>query len=254
MDDLDPSLDRAAEVEQLLSVDETWLGEVWARHRQGLSASQIADEYEITQSPVHAYLALIRCLRDGELTTSPTVATRHASRIRSWLKSKPLSVALRAALERQEAALNSVAENVAGREEEDQAAAEETARAVEQGPPGIYVYTLPHYLRHRFDPETGKTLLKVGHSAKDAYSRATSQFRLTALPEDPILLRIYPAEESAQVERQFHSWLADADHTRSEARRGGSEWFVTSTRFLDRVARAMGLEVRTYNNEFDLGD
>jgi hypothetical protein len=116
------------------------------------------------------------------------------------------------------------------------------------------VYTLPHYVRHPFDPETGKTLLKVGHSARDAFYRAGSQGRLTALPEDPVLLRIYPADESAQVERLFHEWLTDADHSRSDSRRGGSEWFVTSTRFLDRVARSLGLPVVAFNETFDPAD
>ena len=74
-------------------------------------------------------------------------------------------------------------------------------RAEASGVAGIYVYTLPHYLRYPFDPDTGKTMLKVGHSSKDAHYRATSQGRLTALPEDPILLRIYPADESVEVEK-----------------------------------------------------
>lgn len=40
--------------------------------------------------------------------------------------------------------------------------------------PGIYVYTLPHYLNHCIDEETGKPPFKVGHSARDAYYRAGS--------------------------------------------------------------------------------
>ena len=87
------------------------------------------------------------------------------------------------------------------------------SKAAENSTPGVYVYTLPHYLKHRVDEETGKTLLKVGHSARDAYYRAGSAGRLTALPEDPILLRIYHAAESASIEKQFHAWLNAADHT-----------------------------------------
>lgn len=90
-------------------------------------------------------------------------------------------------------------------------------------------------------------MLKVGHSAKDAHHRAGSAGRLTALPEDPILLRIYPAVESASKEKEFHAWLRDADHSSARTRRGGSEWFVTSTKFLDRVAVALGLEVQVIN-------
>ena len=121
------------------------------------------------------------------------------------------------------------------------------------GTPGIYVYTLPHYMLHPYDPASGRTLLKVGHSSVDAYYRASSQGRLTALPEDPILLRIYPVEASAKAEREFHAWLRDADHAGSRTERGGSEWFITSTKFLDRVARSMSLEVREIT-EFEAGE
>ena len=67
------------------------------------------------------------------------------------------------------------------------------------------------------------------------------------------MLRIYPVEESAAREKEFHAWLRDADHLGGRSRRAGSEWFVTSTKFLDRVAKAMGLEARVIN-EFEAGD
>lgn len=251
MSDFEVGFDRPREVGQILDEDDTRLGEIWRRHRAGESVTQIALEYEVTTAPVHAYLGVIRSLRDGELTTSPAVASRHASRIRSWLKKKSLSPALRSALEAQESALNAVASDVSSREEEDQAAAAETKRVLAEGRPGVYVYTLPHYLRYPFDPSTKKTLLKVGHSASDAFYRASSQGRLTALPEDPVLLRIYLAEESAEIERKFHEWLRAADHAQSEARRGGTEWFVTSTRFLDQVARSLSLEIIEFNEALD---
>ena len=145
------------------------------------------------------------------------------------------------------------AEDRQAQTEEVEVAVEATKAAEADGTPGIYVYTLPHYLRHPYDAETGRTLLKVGHSSVDVHYRATSQGRLTALPEDPILLRIYPVEESAQAERDFHKWLRDADHFATRTRRGGSEWFVTSTKFLDRIARSKGLDVRVVT-DFEAGD
>jgi hypothetical protein len=246
--------DRRAEVDALLEGDETWLGDVWKRDRDGRSVQDIADEYKITVNPVYAYLQLLRALREGEMTASPSVASKHASRFRTWLKNPDLSPGLRAILASQLLEFEAVAANTVRREQEDQVAAQLTEEVESQGRAGIYVYTLPHYVRYPFEPETGKTLLKVGHSARDAFYRAGSQGRLTALPEDPVLLRVYPADESALVEREFHAWLLDADHARSEARRGGREWFVTSTRFLDRVARSLGLEIVTYNETFDPAD
>lgn len=76
---------------------------------------------------------------------------------------------------------------------EDAQAVAQTAQAQAKGTPGIYVYSLPHYVRHRFDPETGHTLFKVGRSDVDVFQRVGAQARTAALPEDPVLLRIYHA-------------------------------------------------------------
>ena len=78
--------------------------------------------------------------------------------------------------------------------------------------------------------------------------RATSQARVTSLPEDPWLLRIYPAEASLQAERQFHGFLHDADHEGARGTRTGAEWFLTSLKFLDRIATTLGREVRVIND------
>lgn len=145
------------------------------------------------------------------------------------------------------------AENPTARSVEDDAAQQRTIEVEDSLTPGIYVYTLPHYLRHPFDPESGRTLLKVGRPERDTYDRVRNQGRITALPEDPIHLRVYPTENTTGYEREFHTWLTDADHERSRSLRGGSEWFLTSTKFLDRVAHSLGLTV-TVVSEFEAGD
>ena len=61
-----------------------------------------------------------------------------------------------------------------------------------------------------------------------------------------------PVDASAVAEKKFHGWLRDADHPGSRAQRGGSEWFVTSTTFLDRVADSLGLKIQLVN-DFDAG-
>ena len=101
------------------------------------------------------------------------------------------------------------------------------------------MYALPHYLRYPFDTATGRTLMKVGRSDSDVIVRFRNQTRTTALPEEPILLRIYRTEPGVNqaVESSFHRLLEAANHDRSVARTAGREWFVTSTRFLDEVAR-----------------
>jgi hypothetical protein len=248
----DVEYDRRAEVETLLSDDETALGRVWAYLHEGLSAREMAEREGLTTTGfVSNYNSLIAVLRDGHIPEAPSRAQAGARRIRSWLRSKKLSPQLEAAFADQESLLTSRAEDKRAQAEEVAVAVKATEDAEASGRPGIYVYTLPHYLRYPYDPVTGKTMLKVGHSSTDAHYRAGSQGRLTALPEDPILLRIYPVDASAAAERDFHEWLRDADHAGSRTRRGGSEWFVTSTKFLDRIARTKGLDVIVVN-EFDI--
>lgn len=246
--------DRAAEVERLLEQDDSVLGRYWAYEQRGLTPQAMAEEEgTATTGWVSIYRGLVRVLRDGEVPVAPTVAQGAARRVRAWLKKKDLSPELRRDLEAQEALIESRAGDKAAQAEEVLEAVEATRAAEASGVPGIYVYTLPHYLRHPYDDDTGRTLLKVGHSSVDAFYRAGSQGRLTALPEDPVLLRIYPTDSSAHAERTFHAWLRDADHASGRTRRGGSEWFVTSTKFLDRVARSLGLEVREVTT-FEAGD
>ena len=119
---------------------------------------------------------------------------------------------------------------------------------------GIYVYTLPHYLQFPCDPATGRTLMKVGRSDSDVIVRFRSQTRITALPEEPLLLRIYKTDRgsAAAVEMQFHQLLKAADHSRSVTRCAGREWFLTSTRFLDQIARTLDLVIEIVNNGDDI--
>jgi hypothetical protein len=239
--------DRRAEAEALLAEDDTRVGLIWRADRDGIAWQELVERGELsTKNGVSNTRALIRVLRDDEVPQAPSLAAMAARKVRAWLRdaTKPLSADLRADLERQLHRLEAQTDSVEAQAVELATAAKATAEAESQNVPGLYVYTLPHYLRHPLDTETGRTLLKVGHSAVDAHYRAGSQGRLTALPEDPILLRIYPVEQSAHAEKVFHAWLRDADHTASRSKRGGSEWFLTSTKFLDRIALSTGLDVR----------
>ncbi len=246
--------DRKAEVEAILASDETLLGRVYRYDLDGLTPLEIA-ESEGNASPgfVYGYRMTLRALLEDEIPNSTNIALAAARRVRKWLKTAPLSTELRDDLRELEQKLTSKADNVEAQLEEAEGAVKASEAAEAKGTPGIYVYTLPHYVRHPVDPDTGKTFLKVGHSAKDAYYRAASAGRLTALPEDPILLRIYPVGESAAAEKKFHDWLRDADHIPARTKRAGAEWFLTSTKFLDRIATSLDLEIQVVN-EYDAGD
>ena len=65
--------------------------------------------------------------------------------------------------------------------------------------PGIYVYALPHYLNFPifeadYESSADRTLMKVGMSESDAIKRFRQQKRVTELPEQPRLLRVYTGE------------------------------------------------------------
>ena len=132
---------------------------------------------------VYNYRLQIDALVSGEVPDSAWAARSVAGKLRKWLKTLDLDEQLRDDLTKFEATVRSRAEDPEAEAEEVNKAVAKTEEAEKAGTPGIYVYTLPHYLKHRIDEETGKTLLKVGHSASDAYYRAGSAGRLTALPE-----------------------------------------------------------------------
>lgn len=240
--------DRGAEVSALLAQDDTTLGDVWRRIQAGKTPPQVAEEDGNTLGPVYSFMNLASALQDGTVSSAPTVARQVAARVRKWLRTKQLSDELRAVLEEQERRLNEVVNDSRATEVESEQAVQKSKEAEAENEPGIYVYTLPHYVRYPYDQKTGRTLLKVGHSAVDALYRANSQARITSLPENPWLLRIYPADDASHMETEFHGFLRDADHDGIRGGRVGTEWFLTSLKFLDRVARSLGLEVRTIND------
>ncbi len=242
-----PSDEVRAELVALVAADTSRLGEVY----RGLQRGQIAAGLGVGSSNfVWNYNRNAGALVDGDQWTAPTVALGTARKFRSMLRSAGLSPATRRYLEANLAELKRRANDETPRVVEVQRAQEQTEQAEARNETGIYVYALPHYLRYPFEPDSGRTLMKVGPSDSDLIQRFRNQTRTTALPKEPILLRIYRTDQTvanATVESDFHRLLEAADHTRSVARTDGREWFVTSTRFLDEVARVMRLPVVVVN-------
>jgi hypothetical protein len=237
--------------------DESRLGQIYRCLEEGLDAEAIAEKFEVGYpSFVWNYRRLIRALVDGDLPTAPTVALAAARKFRSILKSASLSPATRAYLGANLEELERRANDADRRDAEVQRAQVQTQQAEARNEVGIYVYALPHYLRYPFEPDSGRTLLKVGRSDSDVIVRFRNQTRTTALPEEPILLRIYrtPGAATAPTENKFHRLLEAADHSRSVARSAGREWFLTSTRFLDEIASLLGLPVDIVNDNEVIDD
>lgn len=248
-----PAYNRQAEVETLLAEDTTVLGHLWAYEQEGLTAQEMAEREGTSGTGwVSVYRMLVRVLRDGEVPTAPSMATTAARRVRRWLKKSNLSPSLRAELEAQGALLTSRAEDPSAVAEETETAVENSKRAEAAGRPGVYVWCLPHYLNYPVDQKRGHTLYKVGHSSVDAYNRVRDA-RWVGLPEDPVLRRIYPVDASAAAEREFHEALRAADHFQQVNVKAGSEWYLSSLRYLDFIARRMSLDVEEYNAQYETG-
>lgn len=251
----DPVLSDAAraEIQDAIAKDDTQLGDVYRRGLAGETPEQMAEARGVQYSNfVWTQKRIVKAAIDGDLIAAPTVAIEIVRAIRRLLAANDFSDDAKAVLEHRLAILERRAADPVERAAEDKKAIEQTNAAEDLALPGIYVYSLPHYLRHPYDV-SGRTLMKVGRADRSVIKRFREQTRTTALPEDPVLLRVYETSEAdaANAERSFHRLLEAADHDRSAARTGGTEWFLTSVRFLDEIATLMGLRV---NGVTDLGD
>lgn len=235
-----------AEIEAALLEEETTIADIWRRTLEGQSADQIRIARG-NERPnfVWNYLRMGRAIIEGDLPTAPSVALQCSRALRRFMRDHSFTASTRGVLEDRLRVLETRAADPGALALEDREAIQATAQAETEAIPGIYVYALPHYLRHPYD-ESGRTLLKVGRADRDVIRRFREQTRTTALPEDPVLLRVYPCEQGAstELEGRFHRLLEAADHDRSTARTGGTEWFLTSTKFLDQIAMTLGLAIR----------
>jgi hypothetical protein len=242
------------ELQAYLEADSSRVGEVYRLLEEGLAQDAVAERLGGGAGGAWQYRRMVKALLDGNLPSAPTVALAAARRYRTVLKSPGLSAAARAYLEANLDELERRASDPARLDEEVQRASEQTQQAEARNEVGVYVYALPHYVRYPYDQASGRTLLKVGRSDSDVIVRFRSQTRTTALPEEPILLRIYGTDgtSAASAEAAFHRLLDAADHSRSAGKSAGREWFLTHTRFLDEIARTLGLHIDRINEgEFD---
>jgi len=241
-----------AEIVSALERDETRMGDVWRGKAAGKSAEVIAIELGTqTSNFVSKYLRFARAMATGKLPTAPTMIRECLSATKGFLNrhSDTLSDAAQAALLDRIQRLEALAENEEAVELEDKQVRQKAKATETLNIPGIYVYTLPHYFRQPLLPAEGdtiaaRTLMKVGMAENDVIKRFRKQERNTALPEDPWLLRVYTgAADVYQVEQSIHGLLRAADHRQSMGRSAGTEWFLTSLRFLDEIAKQKNLTV-----------
>lgn len=253
-EEIEPSDPVRAEIEAALLSEDTMLADIWKRTAAGESPETIRVAYDNQRVTfVYSYLRNARAILDGEVPNGPTPALGAMRTLRRFMRDHEFSAATREVLADRLVSLQKRAADQEAIAVEEKDAMVATAAVEQAGTPGVYVYALPHYVRHPFDEESGRTLLKVGHADRSVITRFRQQTRTTALPEDPVLLRVYPCNEgdSLNRERLFHTLLEAADHDRSTARTGGTEWFLTSTKFLDAIAKSQGMEITVVS---DLAD
>ena len=241
------------EVERALDEDETRLGKVWRLSQQGVSEEEIAKELNVkTTGMVYGTRRYIKAIREGilhlpqsRLRPCETILRKFVKDHREHLSSTTVSL-----LQEKADECSRRANDLVRREEEEQKLERQTSAAEKEAVPGIYVYALPHYLRYPVessekDETDDRTYLKVGMSERDAIKRFRQQRGSTALPEPPILMRIYVGSNGmdiAEVERKIHRRLDDSGHVRNSERGAGKEWFLTNLKSLDSIAELLGLK------------
>ncbi|WNM23520.1 GIY-YIG nuclease family protein [Demequina capsici] len=244
------------ELRRYLEADDSRLGEVFRLSQQGRSADSIATELGVaTSNFVWNMTRLSHAILDADLPSAPSLAASFASKFRTMLKLRTWSPEARLYLSARLERLEQASEDSEARVEEEEISEDNTRAAEREEVPGIYVYSLPHYLRHPYEPALGHTLLKVGTSDSDAIRRFREQTRTTALPEEPVLLRIYVTggtERNGPIEAQFHRLLRSASHAPTATRSAGREWFSTTLGFLDEIASMLDLKI-TVVNDYSVG-
>lgn len=191
-----PSDDVRKELQAYLAADSSRIGEVYRLVEEGLAADVIAERLEGGAAGAWQYRRMVSAVLDGNLPTAPTVVLAAARQYRTVLKAPTLSAAARSYLQ---ANLDKLERRASDPPAWTKKYSRPASRPSKPRPATRSASTstpLPHYIRHPYDQASGRTLLKVGRSDSDVIVRFRSQTRTTALPEEPILLRIYRTAET----------------------------------------------------------
>ena len=113
----------------------------------------------------------------------------------------------------------------------------------------IYVYSYPTYLRAGTAEDPDLYWFKIGFTDSEVGNRILSQARQTAMPEDPVIVRVYhkPGTLAQELETKFHKTLDAFKQNRSahKNQRAGKEWFATDLEKLDAIAELLDLEIES---------
>ena len=258
------------QIKDALKNDTTLLGRLFEVRAENKSAQSIADELGVgSVGTVYNYESSVKTLLQGtKIVNGTPYANQKASMLRGFAKRH--ADILSPSTKRKLADLADEHQAFANNEEVITRENQEIERGLENddrlNEPGVYVYTYPHYYRSPVEkaPDgdahiSDRTFLKVGvtESTQGASRRIQSQISQirTALPEPPLILRIYNRDgvNLKETEKLIHRHLDAADHDPINRKQKGlgTEWFLTHLTFLDSTADLLGLEIRYKHPEED---
>lgn len=204
---------------------------------------------------------VVRYVQHGIPPTAPSRAAKTGRSIGGLLRDNPglstEAVAYLQALRQQVDNIEKDDDARAGEATELTKASEELSQKVEKLG-GVYVYTFPTYLMVPVKSDPERFWLKIGQTGRVVNKRVSEQLRSTAMPEDPVILRVYTDPKGDSVgsevdygalEKKFHKLLMSAGHSKTLARTGGTEWFATTLEFLDEIAETLDLDIETRESE-----
>ena len=222
-----------------------------------------------TTGPIRQVLYEIKTLLDCAVSTDkPTVAERRVGLIRAFLRDHqdPQGTLSRGTI----AKLTSLQDDHE-RLSKDENAIDRETQAIEKeadeadsnmptGVQGIYVYSYPHYLKYPVlpsdeDDSKSRTYLKIGRSEASIETRVKQQIwdaGVTALPEPPIILRMYSCSDGnvTEIESVMKRHFNAADQDKAHQVGAGREWFLTHLRFIDSTAKILKLSLEYAHPEY----
>lgn len=192
--------------------------------------------------------ATIHAIMDRVIPNGPTVAILAGRSVGGLLRDNPgLSASAKAYLADLRTDLDATAEDSAAIDREDQIleqGSKELEEALEESP-GVYVYTLLSFYRTPQKSDPVRYWFKIGKTDRSAGVRVGELMRMTGLPEDPWIARVYRHSSITpiELEARIHTLLDAAGHGRAVGKHAGREWYATNLEFLDAVATALGCEI-----------
>lgn len=238
-----------SELSEALRGNDGQLGRVFVLLEEGKTTNRELAEGGGAANPGAAanLRVTVKAVLDGVLPKGPTVAAQSRRSIGGLLRDNPdLSTAARLHLDYLRTCLEEIANDSEGLEIEAHRfkQASETLKLSLEKLPGVYVYSLPSFRRTVQMTDPDRFWFKIGKTDRFTGKRVDEQMKITSLPEDPWIARVYRHETLTpkELESTFHHLLIAAGHVRAQGKHAGLDWFATNTCFLDGIAKALGCE------------